>query len=167
MVYAMFVLVILSHLVLNYTPWGLRTRSVGEHPRAADTLGINVFKMRYMNVIIAGLIAGLGGAWFSLETTGSFEDLMTNGKGYIALAALIFGKWNPIGAFLAALLFGFSDALQFKLQILEVKLPIINTLIPYQFEGMLPYIVTMIALAGVIGRSVAPAADGKPYDKEE
>ncbi|MEI7988991.1 MAG: ABC transporter permease [Chloroflexota bacterium] len=166
MVYTMFLLVILSHLVLNYTPWGLRTRSVGEHPRAADTLGINVFKMRYVNVIIAGLIAGLGGAWFSLETTGSFEDLMTNGKGYIALAALIFGKWNPIGAFLAALLFGFSDALQFKLQILEVKLPIVNTLIPYQFEGMLPYIVTMIALAGVIGRSIAPAADGKPYEKE-
>ncbi len=166
MVYAMFLLVILSHLILFYTPWGLRTRSVGEHPRAADTLGINVYFIRYANVIAAGLIAGLGGAWFSLETTGTFEDLMTNGKGFIALAAMIFGKWNPIGAFLAALLFGFSDALQFKLQILSVRIPILNIEVPYQFEGMLPYIVTIIALAGVIGKSIPPAAGGKPYEKE-
>lgn len=166
MVYTMFILVIVTYLIIFFTPWGLRTRAVGEHPRAADTLGINVYFTRYVNVIIAGMIAGLGGAWFSLETTGSFEDLMTNGKGFIALAALIFGKWNPIGAFLAALLFGFSDALQFKLQILSVRLPIINTEVPYQFEGMLPYIVTMIALAGVIGRSIPPAASGKPYEKE-
>ncbi len=166
MVYTMFILVIVTYLIIFYTPWGLRSRAVGEHPRAADTLGINVYFTRYVNVIIAGMIAGFGGAWFSLETTGSFEDLMTNGKGFIALAALIFGKWNPIGSFLAALLFGFSDALQFKLQILSVRLPIINTEVPYQFEGMLPYIVTMIALAGVIGRSIPPAASGKPYEKE-
>ncbi len=166
MVYTMILVVLVTNFIIFFTPWGLRTRAVGEHPRAADTLGVNVFKMRYVNVIIAGLIAGLGGAWFSLETTGSFEDLMTNGKGFIALAALIFGKWNPIGASLAALLFGFSDALQFKLQILAVRLPIVNAEVPYQFEGMLPYIVTMIALAGVIGRSIAPAASGKPYEKE-
>jgi simple sugar transport system permease protein len=166
MVYVMLLLVPLTHFVLFHTPWGLRTRAVGEHPRAADTLGVNVYLVRYVNVIAAGMIAGLAGAWFSLETTGSFEDVMTGGKGFIALAAMIFGKWNPFGAFLAALLFGFSDALQFKLQILAVKLPFLNVEVPYQFEGMLPYIVTMIALAGVIGRSTPPAADGKPYEKQ-
>jgi ABC-type uncharacterized transport system permease subunit len=132
---------------------------VGEHPRAADTLGINVFKVRYVNVIAAGAIAGLGGAWFSLETVGSFDDLMTSGKGFIALAAMIFGNWNPIGASLGALLFGFADALAFKLQILGVG-------VPYQFINMAPYILTMVALAGVIGRTVPPAADGQPYEKQ-
>lgn len=157
-VYMMLILLAVVHIVLFYTPWGLRTRAVGEHPRAADTVGINVFKVRYVNVIVAGLIAGLAGAWFSLETVGSFEDVMTGGKGFIALAAMIFGNWNPIGAFLGALLFGFADALQIKLQILNVPLP-------YQFLGMAPYIVTMIVLAGLIGRTTPPAADGKPYEK--
>jgi len=159
MVYAMFLLVPTVYFVLFHTPWGLRTRAVGEHPKAADTLGINVFKVRYVNVILAGCIAGLAGAWFSLETVGSFDDLMTGGKGFIALAAMIFGNWNPIGASLGALLFGFADALAFKLQILEVG-------IPYQFINMAPYILTMIALAGVIGKTVPPAADGQPYVKE-
>ncbi len=159
MVYAAIILVPLVWFVLFKTPWGLRTRAVGEHPRAADTLGINVFKVRYVNVIAAGAIAGLGGAWFSLETVGSFDDLMTSGKGFIALAAMIFGNWNPIGASLGALLFGFADALAFKLQILGVG-------VPYQFINMAPYILTMVALAGVIGRTVPPAADGQPYEKQ-
>ena len=159
-VYFMMIIVVVVHIVLFYTRWGLRTRAVGEHPRAADTLGINVFKMRYVNVILSGLIAGLGGAWFSLETVGSFDDLMTGGKGFIALAAMIFGKWNPFGAFGGALLFGFSDALQIKLQISDVN-------VPYQFLGMLPYIVTMIVLGGLIGRAIPPAADGVPYEKNQ
>lgn len=159
MVYAMLMLVPVVYFVLSHTPWGLRTRAVGEHPLAADTLGINVFKIRYVNVILAGCIAGLAGAWFSLETVGSFDDLMTGGKGFIALAAMIFGNWNPINASLGALLFGFADALAFKLQILEVG-------IPYQFINMAPYILTMIALAGVIGKTIPPAADGQPYEKQ-
>jgi simple sugar transport system permease protein len=154
----MLILLGVLYVVLFHTPWGLRTRAVGEHPLAADTVGINVFRTRYINVIAAGCIAGLAGAWFSLETVGSFEDLMTGGKGFIALAAMIFGNWNPIGAFLGALLFGFADALQIKLQILNVPLP-------YQFLGMAPYIVTMIALAGFIGRTTPPAAGGQPYEK--
>lgn len=159
MVYAAIILVPVVWFVLFRTPWGLRTRAVGEHPRAADTLGINVFKVRYINVILAGCIAGLGGAWFSLETVGHFDDLMTNNRGFIALAAMIFGNWNPIGGALGALLFGFADALNFKFQILEVN-------VPYQFIGMLPFILTMIAVAGVIGKTIAPAADGQPYQKQ-
>jgi general nucleoside transport system permease protein len=159
MVYAALILVPLVWFVLFRTPWGLHTRAVGEHPRAADTVGINVFKVRYVNVIIAGCIAGLGGAWFSLETVGHFDDLMTNNRGFIALAAMIFGNWNPLGGAAGALLFGFADALNFKFQILEVN-------IPYQFIGMLPFILTMIAVAGVIGKTQAPAADGQPYRKQ-
>ncbi len=158
-VYAMLFLVVLINFYLFRTKWGLRHRAVGEHPRAADTLGINVFRVRYLAVLAGGAIAGLGGAWFSLETVGSFDDLMTGGKGFIALAAMIFGRWTPYGAFGGALLFGFADALQIKLQILE-------TGVPYQFIGMLPYLLTMLVLAGVIGRSVAPAADGVPYEKQ-
>ncbi len=158
LVYAMFGLVIAVHVLLFYTRWGMHTRAVGEHPRAADTVGINVFSVRYRNVIAGGMIAGLGGAWFSLETVGSFEDLMTNGKGFIALAAMIFGKWNPLGALGGALLFGFADALQIKLQIAGVN-------VPYQFLGMIPYVVTMIVLAGVIGRALPPAASGIPYER--
>ena len=159
MVYAAMVLVPLIWFVLFRTAWGLRSRAVGEHPRAADTLGINVFKIRYVNVILAGCVAGLGGAWFSLETVGHFDDLMTNGRGFIALAAMIFGNWNPVGGAMGALLFGFADALNFKFQILEVP-------VPYQFIGMLPFILTMIAVAGVIGKTVPPAADGQPYQKQ-
>jgi len=159
MVYAMLILLIFLHVLLFHTTWGLRTRAVGEHPRAADTLGINIFMIRYVNVIASGMIAGLGGAWFSLETVGDFEDLMTGGKGFIALAAMIFGKWNPVGAFFGAMLFGFADAFQIKLQISGVH-------VPYQFLGMLPYIITMIVLGGVIGRAVAPKADGVPYIRD-
>ncbi len=157
-VYLMMLLVVFLHFLLFYTPWGLRTRAVGEHPKAADTLGVNVFKMRYVNVIFGGAIAGIGGAYFSIGSVGRFDEVMTAGKGFIGLAAMIFGKWTPIGSFLASLLFGFADSLQIKLQILRVP-------IPSQFLLMAPYIVTMIVLAGVVGRATAPAADGLPYEK--
>lgn len=156
--YSMFLLLALTHLILFYTAWGLRTRAVGENPEAADTVGIDVIRVRYVNVVIGGLIAGLAGAWFSLETVGNFDDLMTNGKGFIALAAMIFGKWTPVGSFGGALLFGFAEALATRFQILQVP-------IPSQFLQILPYVVTMIVLAGLIGRAVPPAADGKPYEK--
>jgi simple sugar transport system permease protein len=157
-VFAMMGLVVFVSVMLFKTRWGLRTRSVGEHPEAADTVGINVIKMRYLNVMLGGAIAGLAGAWFSLETTGSFDDLMTNGKGFIALAAMIFGKWHPVGAFIGGLIFGFSDALQIIFQIKDIP-------IPPQFLWMLPYAITMIVLAGVIGKSTPPAAIGVPYIK--
>lgn len=156
--YMMFVLLFVTWFVIFHTKWGLRIRAVGEHPHAADTVGVNVFKTRYMAVLISGLIAGLGGAWFSLETTGGFDDLMTNGRGFIALAALIFGKYTPFGAFSGGLLFGFADALGTRFQILSVP-------IPSQFLQMLPFVVTILVLAGLVGRSVVPAADGKPYEK--
>lgn len=158
-VYCMIILLIATHIILFYTRWGLRTRAVGEHPLAADTVGIDVIRTRYINVIIGGLIAGLAGAWFSLETVGSFEDLMTRGKGFIALAAMIFGNWTPFGGFLGSLLFASADAIQIKLEIIGVT-------IPPQFFDMTPYIVTMIVLAGLIGRTTPPAADGKPYEKQ-
>jgi simple sugar transport system permease protein len=156
---SMFILIIVSHVVLYYTRWGLRTRAVGENPHAADTLGINVIRMRYLNVLIGGLIAGLAGAWFSIETVGLFEDQMTSGLGFIGLAAMIFGKWTPFGAASGALLFGFATALNSRFQILSVP-------IPSQFIQMTPYLVTMIVLAGLVGRAVAPKADGEPYKKE-
>jgi simple sugar transport system permease protein len=158
-VYLMLLVVVLLHIVIFYTPWGLRTRAVGEHPKAADTLGINVFLMRYVNVIIGGMIAGLGGAYFTIGAVGRFDQNMTAGKGFIGLAAMIFGKWSPIGAFLSSLLFGFADSLQVKMQILSVP-------IPSSFLAMAPYIVTMIVLTGVVGRAIPPAADGTPYEKQ-
>jgi simple sugar transport system permease protein len=157
-IYLMILLVIVMHIMLYYTPWGLRTRAVGEHPKAADTLGINVHFMRYINVIIGGMIAGLGGAYFTIGSVGRFDEIMTSGKGFIGLAATIFGKWNPIGAFSSSLIFGFADSLQVKLQILRVP-------IPSEFLLMAPYIVTMIILTGVVGRAIPPAADGQPYEK--
>lgn len=159
LVYTTWLLVGLIHVLLFYTPWGLRTRAVGEYPRAADTLGVNVYAVRYGNVIASGILAGLAGAWFSLETVGAFDDMMTGGKGFIALAAMIFGKWKPCGAFGGALLFGFVDALQIKLQIVGVN-------VPHQFLGMTPYIVTMVVLVGFIGRAVPPAAVGQPYERD-
>ena len=157
-IYLMLIITVLVHVMLFYTRWGLRTRAVGEHPRAADTLGINVYLVRYVNVIVGGMIAGIGGAYFSVGSVGRFDEIMTAGKGFIGLAAMIFGQWNPIGAFASSLLFGFADSLQIKLQILR-------TPIPSEFLLMAPYIVTMVVLAGVIGRSIAPAADGIPYEK--
>ncbi len=159
LVYTLFVLLIVIHVMLFYTRWGLRTRAVGEHPRAADTLGVNVFKTRYVNVTLGGMVAGLGGAFLILGSVGRFDELMTAGKGFIGLAAMIFGNWMPFGAFGAALIFGFAEALQTKLAILNVP-------IPSQFLLMTPYLVTMIALAGVVGEAAPPAADGQPYEKQ-
>jgi ABC-type uncharacterized transport system permease subunit len=157
-VYLAILLVIVTHLALFRTRWGLRVRAVGEHPEAADTVGINVERVRYRNVILGGLVAGIGGAYFTLGSTGSFDKGMTAGRGFIALAAMIFGRWSPIGAFAAALVFGFSDALQNVLAILNVP-------IPSQFLIMTPYIVTILVVSGVVGRARPPAADGKPYIK--
>ena len=155
--YLMLILVPVMHILLFRTPWGMRTRAIGEHPRAADTMGINVNRMRYMNVFFSGLMAGLAGAWFSLEATFNFDDLMTNGRGFIALAAMIFGKWTPFGSLAGALIFSSSDALQIKIQGFDFALPA-------QFLQMMPYVITIIVLAGVIGRARPPAAVGQPYD---
>jgi simple sugar transport system permease protein len=157
-IYLTILLIIFMHILLFYTPWGLRTRAVGEHPKAADTLGVNVYLVRYVNVIFGGVIAGLGGAYFTIGSVGRFDEVMTSGKGFIGLAAMIFGKWNPIGAYAASLIFGFADSLQVRLQILRVP-------IPSEFLLMAPYIVTMIILTGVVGRAIPPAADGQPYEK--
>ncbi|MCJ7693799.1 MAG: ABC transporter permease [Anaerolineaceae bacterium] len=158
--YIAIVLVFVTQIVLFYTPWGLRTRAVGEHPRAADTVGINVFRTRYINTIIGGAIAGLAGAFLTLEAVGSFERNMTNGRGFVALAVMIFGKWNPLGAWAAALLFGFANAMQTQFQFMGT----FN--IPHQFIGMIPYLLTIIVVSGFVGRSRPPAAEGTPYEKE-
>jgi simple sugar transport system permease protein len=165
-VYIMLILLVVVNYVIFFTPWGLRMRACGEHPRAADTVGVHVNRMRYISVIVGGLIAGLGGAYFSLGVVGTFFDNMTRGQGFVALAAMIFGNWNPMGGFLAALLFGFADALQVKMQILEPMVPFINQPIPPEFLQMAPYILTIIVVAGVVGRSRAPAEEGKPYEKQ-
>ena len=158
--YATIILVFVLHFVLFHTPWGLRTRAVGEHPRAADTVGVNVYLTRYVNVIAGGAIAGLAGAFLTLEAVGSFERAMTNGRGFVALAVMLFGNFTPLGAWGAALLFGFTSALQTQLQFSG------QVHIPYQFIGMLPYLMTIVVLAGFIGRARVPAADGVPYKKE-
>jgi simple sugar transport system permease protein len=158
-VYAMFIFLIVLHVGLFYTRWGLRLRSVGEHPKAADTLGIDVFKTRYMAVLLGGAMAGFAGGFFTLGSVGRFDEFMTAGRGFIALAAMIFGNWTPFGSFGASLLFGFADSLAGKLAILGVR-------IPSEFLLMAPYVATMIVLAGVVGRGQMPAADGQPYEKE-
>lgn len=150
-------LVLVIHIGLFRTRWGLRTRSVGEHPTAADTLGVRVLRVRYRNVLLAGAVAGIGGASYTLALF-SFTKNMIGGKGFIALAALIFGRWSPTGALLAALFFGFADQL-------ATYLSAINSAIPSQFLAMLPYLATILAVAGLVGRVRAPAADGKPYIK--
>jgi len=158
-VYAMFIFLFVLQIGLFYTRWGLRHRSVGEHPRAADTLGINVFRTRYIAVLLGGMMAGFAGGYFTLGSVGRFDEVMTAGRGFIALAAMIFGNWMPFGAFSAGLLFGFADSLASKLAILGIQ-------IPSQFLLMAPYIATMVVLAGVVGRGQMPAADGQPYEKE-
>ena len=155
-VYLMFAIVAAITFALFKTRWGLRTRAIGEHPTAADTVGIDVNKLRFKNVIIAGLIAGVGGAYYTVGSVGAFGKEMTAGAGFIALAALIFGKWSPMGAVFAALLFGFADNLQSTLTIIGVS-------IPSEFMLMVPYIATIIAVTGLVGRVRAPAADGIPY----
>ena len=158
-VYATFLLVVALHFGFFRTRWGLRARSVGEHPKAADTLGIDVLKVRYRNVIGAGLISGFGGAFLALAQISRFEENMTGGIGFIGLAAMIFGRWMPFGALAAGLVFGFSGAL-------AQKVAILGTGIPSEFMLMLPYVATIIVVAGLVGRSRPPAADGQPYIKQ-
>jgi simple sugar transport system permease protein len=158
-IYAMFVFVIVLTVALYYTRWGLRTRSVGEHPKAADTLGINVNRTRYISVLFGGMMAGFAGAYFVLGSVGRFDEVMTAGRGFVGLAAMIFGNWHPVGSLGAGMLFGFADSLASKLAILKVP-------IPNKFLEMGPYIITMVVLAGVVGRGQPPAAGGKAYEKE-
>jgi len=158
LVWLMFAVVILSYVVLFKTPIGLRIRSVGEHPRAADTVGISVYRVRYLAVVTSGVLAALGGAFLSIGFTGTFSENMTSGRGFIALAAVIFGKWRPGWAFVATLLFGFGFAVSIPLQReADISANIISTV---------PYLLTLVAVAGLIGRSIPPAAVGRPYVKQ-
>ncbi len=158
-VYLTILILIAVQLGLFRTRWGLRVRAVGENPKAAETVGIDVIRVRYRNVILGGIVAGIGGASFTIGSTGQFAANMTSGLGYIALAAMIFGKWRPLGALGAALLFGFADALQFTLSVLNVP-------IPSDILSMFPYLATIFAVAGLVGRVVPPAADGQAYARD-
>jgi general nucleoside transport system permease protein len=160
-VYLMYVLIVVVDIALFRTRWGLRTRAVGEHPNAADTVGIKVLAMRYRNVVMGGAVAGLAGAYLTLGSVGAFSKNISSGKGFIALAAVIFGRWSPRGAIAAALLFGFSDAVATVLSFTQTPVKI-----PSNFLVMLPYLATLFAVAGLVGRVQAPAADGEPYVKE-
>jgi general nucleoside transport system permease protein len=152
-------LVFLTWFLLYQTTWGLKVRAVGEVPKAADTLGVKVYAIRYQSMIIGGALAGLGGAFLSLGIVSLFTENMVSGRGFIAIAVVIFGKWSPLGVLLAAILFGAGDALVFRLQAL-------GTNIPYQFIRMIPYVITIFALAGFVGKARPPAASGIAYDKE-
>lgn len=157
-VYVGFILVAVAHFVLFRTTWGLSVRAVGEHPRAADTVGISVLAVRYACCLVDGLMAGLAGGYLSLGLLRGFSENMVAGRGFIALAAVTFGRWNPLGALAASLLFGAGDALQLRLQAAGFH-------VPYQLMLMLPYVLTMVALAGLVGKSTPPAATGKPYER--
>ncbi|MBV9354670.1 MAG: ABC transporter permease [Chloroflexi bacterium] len=157
---AAIVLVFVLQFALFRTVWGLRTRAVGEHPLAADTVGVDVIGLRYLNVVlISGLLAGLAGAYFTLESVPHFEPLMTNGAGFIALAAMIFGKWTPIGAWGAALLFGVAEAIPIAFQLQGITVPV-------QLVGLLPYLLTIVVVAGAVGRAIPPAAVGVAYERQ-
>lgn len=158
--YLTLILVVVVHVALFYTRWGLRTRAVGEHPRAADTVGINVNRMRYINTMIGGMLAGLAGGFLVLEAVGQFQEGMTAGRGFISLAAMIFGNWNPFGAMGAALMFGYTQAIQSELQLVGI------TAVPRAFVSMIPYVVTIVAVSGFVGRVRPPAAEGKVYETE-
>jgi general nucleoside transport system permease protein len=159
-VYLTYLLIVVIDVALFRTRWGLRARAVGEHPQAADTVGINVFRTRYRNVVYGGMVAGLAGAFLTIGAVGAFSKNISSGKGFIALAAVIFGRWSPRGAVGAALLFGFADALQTVLSFTQTPVTI-----PSSFLAMLPYLATLFAVAGLVGRVRAPAADGEPYIK--
>ena len=156
LLYLALILVPLCSFVLFRTPFGLHLRSVGEYPKAADSMGIKVYQMRFLGCAIGGAFGGLGGAYLSIAYMNMYVDNLVSGRGYIALAAVIFGKWNPKGVLLATLLFGFTDALQMRLQAMSLG-------IPYQFMAMLPYLVTMVALVCFVGKSVGPAANTVNY----
>jgi simple sugar transport system permease protein len=157
-VYIMYVAVAAVFIGLYRTRWGLRLRAVGEHPQAADTVGINVARTRFWNVALAGAVAGLGGAFYTIGSVGSFSQDMTNGAGYIALAAVILGRWDPVRVTLAALLFGFAENI-------GLAAGPMGSAVPNDFLLMLPYLVTIFAVAGVVGRVRGPAAAGRPYIK--
>jgi simple sugar transport system permease protein len=158
MIWLGFLLLVVTSIVIFRTPIGLRLRAVGEHPRAADTVGISVYATRYAAVTVSGILAALGGAYLSIGFVGSFGENMTAGRGFIALAAVIFGNWRPFGAYAAAVLFGASTALSFRLAVYSDSASVL-------FQA-LPYVLTLIAVAGVIGRSIPPAAVGRPYAKQ-
>jgi general nucleoside transport system permease protein len=160
LVYLLGLLLPIATVVLLKTPWGLAVRAVGEYPRAADTAGISVTGIRYTCVIISGIMAGFGGAFLSISHVNMFTENMSAGRGFIALTAIIFGKWHPVGAFAACLIFGAADALQLRIQTYDLG-------IPYQVPVMLPYVLALLAMCGMVGRSPAPAAAGIPYRKEE
>jgi simple sugar transport system permease protein len=153
-VYAALILLVVVHVVLFRTRLGLRIRAVGEHPQAADTAGINVYLIRYGAVVTSGLLSGLAGAFLAIGVSNTFVPNMTDGRGYIALAAMIFGKWTPFGAFVACLIFGLGESIYASNSVIQVS--------PYLLS-MLPYVLTLVVLAGVVGRSIPPAADGIPY----
>ena len=165
---SLIVIVIVMQILLFRSRWGLRTRAVGEHPKAAETVGIDVIWVRYRNVILGGVFAGLAGAWFTLENGSTFQTGMTNGRGFIALAALIFGRWMPLGAFGAALLFAAASSLALSIRVVPPpgQLGEIMSSIPEQFWFALPYLITIVVLAGAFGRSRPPAAVGRPYERE-
>ena len=158
MIWLGILLVVLTHIVLFKTPIGLRIRACGEHPRAADTVGINVYLVRYAAVTLSGMLAAMGGAYLTVGYLNTYNENVTAGRGFIALAAVIFGNWRPFGAWGAALLFGFSTALAFRLNVYSDNAATL-------FQA-LPYVLTLIAVAGVIGRTIPPAADGRPYKKQ-
>jgi simple sugar transport system permease protein len=160
-VYATIVIALATHWAMYHTRWGLRLRALGEHPRAVETAGVSVARGRWVAVLMSGALGGLAGANLSIEQVGVFQENFTNGRGFIALAANIFGRWTPIGSYLASLLFGFADALQIKLQPFRDVVDI-----PPQFFYMLPYVLTVVVVAGVMGRAIGPAAVGVPYEKE-
>jgi ABC-type uncharacterized transport system permease subunit len=165
---SLLVVVIAFQILLFRSRWGLRSRAVGEHPRAAETVGIDVIRLRYRNVLIGGVLAGLGGAFLSMEQSASFQQGMTAGRGFIGLAAMIVGRWTPLGAFGAAILFASSVGVSQSIKIAPPsgQLGDILTSVPPQFFDALPYLVTIVILAGVVGRSIPPAADGQPYERE-
>ena len=165
---SMIVIILFVQVMLFRSRWGLRTRAVGEHPKAAETVGINVIRLRYRNVMLAGIAAGLGGAYLSMEATNSFQAGMTGGRGFIGLAAMIVGRWTPLGAFGAALLFSSSLVVGQNIKFAPPpgSLGEILGTIPGQFYDALPYLVTIVILAGFVGRSIPPAADGQPYERE-
>jgi len=165
---SLIVLVVAFQILLFRSRWGLRTRSVGEHPRAAETVGINVIRLRYRNVIFAGGLAALGGAFLSMELSGQFVQGMTAGRGFIGLAAMIIGRWTPVGAFGAALLFASTTAIGQSIGIAPPPgdLGVLLESLPGQFFDALPYFATIVVLAGLVGRSIPPAADGQPYQRE-
>jgi general nucleoside transport system permease protein len=160
-VYLTYVLIVVVDVALFRSRWGLRTRAIGEHPLAADTVGIKVLAMRYRNVVMGGAVAGLAGAFLTIGSVGGFNKNISSGKGFIALAAVIFGRWSPRGAIAAALLFGFTDAVATLLSFTSTPVQI-----PTNILLMLPYLVTVFAVAGLVGRMQAPAADGEPYVKQ-